>query len=664
MFETLTSALLDLLSLQHFGFMMVGVVMGLIVGVLPGIGGLVGLSMLLPFVYGMDQTSALAMLIGVLAVSPTADTFASVLMGIPGGTSSQATVLDGFPLSKQGQAARALSAAFSASMIGGVFGAIVLTIFVIIARPIVLSFGTPELFMLTIFGLSMVGVLSGTNMAKGVAAAALGLGFGMIGAAPATGEYRMEFNWLYLTDGVPLVIVALGLFAVPEIVDLLRGQSSIAHKARSLGSGWLQGIKDSWTYRWLVLRCSGMGTIVGAIPGLGGAVVDWMAYGHVMQTSKDRSQFGKGDIRGVIAPESANNACMGGALMPTLLFGIPGSGAMAVFLSAMVLLGIQPGPAMADPARNLDLTYTVVWSLAIASIIGTALCVAISPWISRLTTIRYTLIAPFMIMVISFAAFQATRSLYDMIALLVFGVLGVFLRRFGWSRPAFLIGFALATEAERYLYQAVQFSGWGFVTRPLVIAIVLVTVLSVWLGVRKRPNGSASVINTEGVAEVNPTGKVWPQVVFGAAVLAAFAFAFWESRSLSMLGGIFPTGIGIVGFLATACVLVPLIRGKKDSSANFDSEFTVRENDVRGGAWGMIGWLAGFVAAIGLVGFSVALVVFFISFLRVIAKTGWVQTLVLTACAAAFVLVLAWALNLVMPSGLLQAYVDLPWPLR
>jgi putative tricarboxylic transport membrane protein len=413
-----------------------------------------------------------------------------------------------------------------------------------------------------------------------------------------------------------------------------------------------------------VLRCSGMGTIVGAIPGLGGSVVDWIAYGHVVQTSKDRSQFGKGDIRGVIAPESANNACMGGALIPTLLFGIPGSGAMAVFLSAMVLLGIQPGPAMADPARNLDLTYTVVWSLAIASIIGTGLCIAISPWISRLTTIRYTLIAPFMIMVISFAAFQATRSLFDMIALLVFGVLGIFLRRFGWPRPAFLIGFALATEAERYLYQAVQFSGWGFVTRPIVIAIVLITVLSVWLGVRKRPDGSASVINTEGVAEVNPTGHVWPQVVFGAAVLAAFAFAFWESRELSMLGGIFPTGIGIVGFIATVCVLVPLVRGKKDSSANFDSEFTMRESDVRGGAWAMIGWLAGFVAAIGLVGFFAALVAFFITFLRVIAKIGWAQTLVLTACAAAFVLVLASALNLVMPTGVLQAYFDLPWPLR
>ena len=485
--DTFISALADLLTVSHMISLVIGVLLGLVVGVLPGLGGIVGLSLLLPFLYGMDPSSALAMMIGVLAVVPTSDTFASILMGIPGSTASQATVLDGFPLSKKGEGARALAAAFSASMFGGVFGALVLTAFVIIARPIILSFGTAELFALTIFGLSMVGVLSGANLTKGVATAALGLVFGMIGAAPATGEYRMEFDLLYLVDGIPLVIVALGLFAVPEIVDLLRGQSSIAKGKAVLGKGWLQGVKDTWAYKWLVLRCSGIGTIVGAVPGLGGAVVDWIAYGHVVQTSRDKSQFGKGDIRGVIAPESANNACAGGTLIPALLFGIPGSGATAVFLSALILIGVQPGPSMADPARDLHLTYTVVWSLALASIVGTALCIVLAPWIARLTTIRYVLIAPFMIMVISFSAFQASRSLYDMVALLVMGVIGIFLRRFGWPRPAFLIGFALATEAERYLYQAVQFQGWGFAGRPLVLTIIAITVISVWFGIRRRP---------------------------------------------------------------------------------------------------------------------------------------------------------------------------------
>ncbi|MFD1911066.1 tripartite tricarboxylate transporter permease [Halodurantibacterium flavum] len=661
MFETLFSALAELMTLQHLGFMTLGVVLGLMVGVLPGLGGIVGLSLLLPFLYGMDQTSALAMLIGLVAVIPTSDTFASVLMGIPGSTASQATVLDGFPMSKRGEAARALSAAFSASMIGGVFGAMVLTGFVVIARPLILSFSSAELFALTIFGLSMVGVLSGSNLAKGIGAAGLGLVIGTVGSAPATGEYRMDFGTLYLMDGIPLVIVALGLFAVPEIVDLLRGGSSIAGTSR-LGKGWIDGIRDTWTYKWLTLRCAGLGAIIGAIPGLGGSVVDWIAYGHVVQTSKDRSQFGKGDVRGVIAPESANNAKEGGGLIPTLLFGIPGSGSMAVFLAGLILLGIQPGPAMAE--RNLDVTYTIVWTLAIANVVGTLLCIVAAPGIARLTTIRYTLVAPFMIMVISFAAFQATRSIFDLVALLGVGVVGVLLKRFGWPRPAFLIGFVLATQAERYLYQAVQFYGWGFAGRPLVIAIIVLTALSVWLGARRRPGEGSASVATEGAADLAQAKVLWPQIAFALALLATFIFVFVEALPLSRLGGIFPTWAAVAGALATLVALVPLLLGRQGSSANFDMEAAPREEDARFGAWGMLLWLAGFVGGVALVGFFIALLGFFIAFLRVMARTSWLTTLILTAAAAAFILTLAYSLNLVFPGGWLQEVYDLPWPLR
>ncbi len=661
MFETLFAALAELMTLQHLGFMTLGVVLGLMVGVLPGLGGIVGLSLLLPFLYGMDQTSALAMLIGLVAVIPTSDTFASVLMGIPGSTASQATVLDGFPMSKRGEAARALSAAFSASMIGGVFGALVLTGFVVIARPLILSFSSAELFALAIFGLSMVGVLSGSNLAKGVGAAGLGLVFGSIGSAPATGEYRMEFGTLYLMDGVPLVIVALGLFAVPEIVDLLRSGSSISSSSR-LGRGWMDGIRDTWIHKWLMLRCAGLGAIIGAIPGLGGSVVDWIAYGHVVQTSKDRSNFGKGDVRGVIAPESANNAKEGGGLIPTLLFGIPGSGSMAVFLAGLILLGVQPGPAMAD--RNLDITYTIVWTLAIANVVGTLLCIIAAPGIARLTTIRYTLIAPFMIMVISFAAFQATRSIYDLVALLAVGIVGIFLKRFGWPRPAFLIGFVLAEQSERYLYQAVQFYGWGFLGRPLVLAIIAITLISIWLGARRRPGEQSASVATEGAADLAKASALWPQILFAVVVLGTFAFALYESMMLSQLGGIFPTWAAVAGALATIIVLVPLLRGRVQSSANFDMEAAPRENDDPFGAWGMVAWLAAFVGVVALFGFFIALVLFFLAFLRVMAKASWPMTLILTVAAAAFILTLANSLNLVFPGGWLQEAYDLPWPLR
>ena len=658
MTAALFDALANLLTPTHFFFLSLGVTIGLLVGILPGLGGIAGLSLLLPFIYGMDQTSALAMLIGLVAIIPTSDTFTSVLMGIPGSSASQATVLDGFPLAKKGEAARALSAAFAASLIGGVFGALILTAFVLIARPLILSFSSAELFMLTIFGLSMVGVLAGSNLWKGVAAAALGLAFGSIGAAPATGEYRMEFGTLYLMDGIPLVIVALGVFALPEIVDLLRGGSAISEAAK-LGRGWIEGVRDTFRHLWLSLRCSGLGAIIGAIPGLGGSVVDWIAYGHVVQTSRDKSQFGKGDIRGVIAPESANNAKEGGALLPTLLFGIPGSGSMAIFLAGLILLGLQPGPAMAD--RNLGVTYTIVWSLALANVLGTFLCIVLAPGIARLTTVRYALIAPFMIMVISFAAFQATRSLYDLLALLGVGVVGILLRRFGWPRPAFLIGFVLALQGERYLYQAVQFAGWNFLTRPLVLIIFAITVVSLYFGLRGAKGGS--VVQTEGSGDTARATVLWPQIAFTLLVLAAFVFTFYEGIQNSFLAAVFPTSIGVVGIVATLAVLYPLVTGNVASSANFDAETGV-DRTVTSGPWLYLGWFAAFVATVALVGFFAALILFFVAFLRIVAKSPWPHVAVLTAAAAAFILTLAHFLNLVFPGGVLQAYLDLPWPLR
>ncbi|TNF56385.1 MAG: tricarboxylate transporter, partial [Burkholderiales bacterium] len=490
MLESMQTAFTGLMSLQHLTYMLLGIVVGLGVGILPGLGGIAGMSLLMPFIYGMDPVSAIAMLVGMVAVIPTGDTFTSVLMGIPGSSASQATVLDGYPLAKKGQAARALSAAFSASLMGGVFGAILLTGFVVVAKPLILMFSTAELFMFAVLGLSVVGVLAGASIVRGVAACGLGIMFGAIGAAPATGESRFDLKLDYLQDGIPLVIIGLGLFAIPELAELMRRHRPIASGA-TLGAGWLQGVKDTFRHWFLVMRCSALGTFIGAIPGLGGGVVDWIAYGHVVQSSKDSSQFGKGDVRGVIAPESANNALQGGALMPTLLFGIPGSGSMAVFLGGMVLLGLQPGPNMVT--TDLGLTYTIAWTLAIASIVGAFICFLLAAPIARLTFVPFNLIAPAMIMLICFAAFQARRDLTDLLVLFAIGILGIFLRRFGWPRPAFLIGFVLSGQVENYLYQALQFYGWGFLQRPGVLIIGVLAVASLLMAVRSRVSEDGAV---------------------------------------------------------------------------------------------------------------------------------------------------------------------------
>src|SRR6056297_962186 len=296
MLATAGPALIEALALisqpQQMAFLVLGVLLGLSVGIFPGLGGIAGLSLVLPFIFGMDPVSGLALMVGLIAVVPTSDTFASVLLGIPGSTASQATVLDGFPLAKKGEAARALSAAFASSLFGGLLGAVVLTFFILIARPLML---------------------------------------GTIGLAGAGGSPRMAtYDTPYLLDGFSLVIVGLGIFAIPEIVALLRQDRAISQTG-GLGAGWLTGLKDWWSNIWLSIRCSAIGVIVGVIPGLGGSVVDWIAYGFTVQSSKEKTRFGKGDIRGVIGPESSNNAKEGGGLVPTMIFGIPGSGSMAVF---------------------------------------------------------------------------------------------------------------------------------------------------------------------------------------------------------------------------------------------------------------------------------------------------------------------------------------------
>jgi len=651
--DIILSALVNLLTGWHLFYMMVGVFVGLIIGILPGLGSIAGMSILLPFVYGMDPVSALGMLIGLLAVVPTGDTFTSILMGIPGGAASQATILDGFPMAKRGEAARALSAAFFSSMVGGIVGALVLSVFVVIARPVILAFSSAELFMLTVLGLSMVGVLAGSSLLKGLLSCGIGLLLGCVGAAPATSEWRLVLGTEYLIDGIPIVVMALGIFAIPEIVDLLRHNTAISTTSR-LGSGWIQGIKDTIKHWGLVLRCSAIGCVIGAMPGLGGSVADWLAYGHVVQIAKDKENFGKGDVRGVLAPESANNSVQGGALIPTILFGIPGSGSTAIFLGGMILLGMQPGITMVE--QRLDLVYTIIWSLAIANVLGAGLCIVISPFVARLTTLPYAYIAPFMLMIIFFAAYQATTDWGDILTLLGIGVLGIYMRRFGWPRPPLLIGFVLAKGAETYLYQAIQFHEWSWLWRPGVLIIAAFTILSVWIGARYgRP----------GIDEGGESGKVrkiWPQTLFGLFVAIAFAYGIQDSLKQSYLAQIFPLGLSLSALGGALVVLAMVLWGPRVSRVVFDTESDSPADMLPIEHYLL--WLAGLIGVSAVTGFLIGLGIFFLTFLHVKAQAPPLRNLVLTASAMAFLVAMSYVFVLDFPGGLLQSYFDLPWPLR
>lgn len=641
------SALDQILSITHLTYLIAGVLVGLVVGIIPGLGGIAGMSLLLPFLYGMEPSVGLGMLMGLVAVIPTGDTFTSVLMGIPGSSSSQATVMDGFPLAKKGQAARALSAAFLSSMIGGVVGAIVLSVFILVARPVVLAFSSAELFMLTLLGLSVVAALSGGNVYKGLAACGFGLLIGAIGGAPATGEFRFTMDIDYLYDGIPLVVVGLGIFALPEIISLLVKNSAIASSPNKLGHGLRQGFKDVFANLPLVGKSSIFGSLIGAIPGLGGSVVDWMTYSFAINSSKDSSQFGKGDIRGVIAPESANNACASGSMIPTILFGVPGSGAAAVFLGGMLLLGIQPGVSMIS--THLDLTYTIIWSLALANILGALFCICFTRPISLLTYIKFSVLTPIILTLILFAAYQATRSLGDFIFLGVVAALGVMMKGANWPRPAFLIGFVLSSGAENYFFQSIQFYGYEWFLRPGVIAIAALIIVGFVLPpILKRRKQKMKPEPLAQDKEQNSMANTvsWTDWGIIAVMGGSATYALINIWDASTLTKAFPI-IAITIVLFSIAMIVSKYIRKKHTKVSSDL------------AMNMVYIVGFFAIAYGyyLFGFISTTFVFSFLFLKYLAKASYVQSTAIAIGLVVFLVTMGRVMNVDFPEGLFDPYL-------
>src|SRR6266436_3458151 len=443
------SALLIILDWHRLIFLFAGVCMGLALGLLPGIGGVAGTALLLPFTYNMDAHAAFGMLLGLGSTTTTADPISAILFGAPGHAASAATTLDGYPMTRRGEAGRALGASYMSAMMGGLFGAALMAALLPVVRPFILFIGSPELLSLAVFGISMVSVLSGNTPLRGLTCACFGMMLAMVGSDPQTGTLRWTMGQLYLWEGLPLVPLTLGIYALPELCDLLVGRTSITstNLKTDTRTGLLLGVKDCFTHWFLVLRCSALGTFLGMIPGIGAAVIDWMSYGHALRSEKGAQQsFGKGDVRGVIAAESATNSREGGALIPTVVFGVPGSAGMAILLGAFLIHGLVPGPDMVT--KHLDITYAMVWSIALANILGAGLCYLFSGQFAKLATLRYSLILPGVLCLVYIGAFEGSRSWGDLFSLLFFGVLGWTMKQLRWPRPPLILDHVAEHEAE------------------------------------------------------------------------------------------------------------------------------------------------------------------------------------------------------------------------
>lgn len=617
------------------GYLLLGVFIGMWVGAVPGLGGVVGLVLLLPFTYGMEPVPAFALLMGLYAVTSTSDTIPAILLGIPGSVASQATILDGYPLAKKGQAARAFGAAYTVSAFGGVFGALLMAASLPFILPIIFAFGLPEFLMLALLGLTMVGVLSGSSIAKGLTVAALGLLLTTVGYADATGVPRFHLGAEYLLDGIPIVPIALGLFGIPELLEMAVKNTSISRVELSdtRDGGMLRGIKDVFEHRWLTLRSSLIGAYVGILPGLGGAIVDWIAYGHAVQSARDKSKFGSGDIRGVIAPEAANNSSRAGALIPTVAFGIPGSLGAAILLSALVIKGLQPGPEMLT--TNLDLTFSMIWDIALANILAAGLLMLLSRQIGKVAFLPAHWVVPGVMVVLLMGAWVATSSMGDWWTCFAMGVLGYAMKQGGWPRPPLILALVLGTMIENNYQLTMQiYDGLSWMyQRPIVVCIEIAIVVTIFLAARgiTRPKSVRA-------KDTDNTGHAESLMSFGLAVilLALFVWAYIAAQAFEDAATAqFPVTILLVAIPLTVFVLIQDSRGcfrEINASGGFALACNVasQEWDLRAGLR-FFAYLLAILAMAYIVGQLIALSVFVAIYARRWGKFNWAGSLAYAA---------------------------------
>lgn len=487
MFEAAWIGLVAIFVWPAIGYMFVGIIIGLIVGILPGVGGTFSLAILIPFTFTMDPASAFAMLLGAHSVSSTGGAITTILLNTPGDPPNAATLFDGYPMTKKGEAGRALGAAMSSSALGGILGAIFLIMLIPVMRPLVLLFAPPEFFMMAMVGIAIIVIVSGKSLLKGLIGGGFGLMLGLVGLDVSTSMERFTFGTLFLWDGVHLVPVVLGLFAVAEMMEVAVEGGSITEKIvdSNLG-GAMRGIRDTLTHFWLVFKCSIIGMTCAFVPGIGGDTACFLAYGYAKSSEKRGKLFGTGVVEGVIAPQAAINSKEGGSLVPTIAFGIPGSAGMAILLGAFYIQGLKTGPEMLT--TNLWLVFSMAWTVAVAHVIGAIICLSFTNKLAKVALLPGDYLFPVVLILAGIGSYCTRNELGDLVIALIFGFVGYGMKKYNWSRPVVIIGLVLSKIAEKNLLLSLRLYKESFLLRPgvLVMMALLVTCLFIAMRNRKR----------------------------------------------------------------------------------------------------------------------------------------------------------------------------------
>ena len=480
MLAALTTSFDQLLLSGGLIYLTLGTLVGLLFGVIPGLGGPTALALLIPLTFGVDTTAAMFFAGGIMGAIPAGGSVTAILLNTPGTAPNAATVYDGYPMTRNGQAGIALGAAAAASSIGGLLGIVILFMILPVARHVILSFAPPEFCLLGVLGLCAIAASSEGKLIRGLLASALGLMIAFVGYDDVGGTVRFTFGVDYLWDGVPLVPALIGLFAIAQIMSLCLAGGSIAENPAAVRVNRVRdGVAAAIKHYPTVLRGSAIGAMVGAIPGVGGTVAAFLAYSVAAQTSKEPETFGKGNVQGVIAPEAANNAREGGALIPTLAFGIPGSAEMAVFLGLLVLHGLQPGPSLL--INHLNVVTSLLLSLALASVLASVICLAVARRLALLTLVDVNWLVPVILAISTVGAYALRSNLYDALVAVIFGFVGYLMIRFDYPRLPLVIALFLGEVVEINFRQTLMIArgDWTiFFTRPLSLTLVLLIAVS------------------------------------------------------------------------------------------------------------------------------------------------------------------------------------------
>jgi len=478
-------ALVNVFGFPNILVVLLGTTVSMLFGALPGLGGIVILTLSLPIIMGLDPGLAMMVFAASIGGITFGGSISAILLNVPGTVANIATVFDGHPLARQGRAGYALAISATASALGSVFGYLIFLLLLPVVRLVVFSFGPPEFFLMALLGISMIASLTQKEPVKGLISAGLGFMIAFVGYDPITGELRFTFGLLYLWDGIHTGVIAIGIFAVSEMFYLaVKGEELVqdTKAARATARDVFEGISFVFHNSFLLIRSAAIGCVVGIIPGVGANVAAFLAYAQAQATSRNRANFGQGAPEGVLAPEASNDAKDGGALLPTVAFGIPGSAPHAILLVGLLLLGLNPGKELMTTHQST--VFTLVFALIAANVWTSILGLLFANHLVKITRIRVSLIIPIVLAISFVGAFVLRNNIFDPLAVLVFGFVGYGMKKFNYSFITFILAYVLGEIAEVSLFQTLLISDtgvWIFVTRPISLVLTLLIVIALAL---------------------------------------------------------------------------------------------------------------------------------------------------------------------------------------